>query len=383
MWFSTFLWLNLVRRRARSLLTALGMAIAVGTSVALLGVAEQFERSTVESFAGRGVDIVILESGILDQLSSDLQQEYEAPLRSVQGVKDVGPGLLELIDYSHSGNVVSVLVQGWVPDSFLFDTIKIRAGRRFAAGEQGVVMLGKTLSEVLQKQVGDMLTIQRESFRVIGVYESFSVFENGAATLPLAELQRVMARPGGVTGFSVVLDRSGPQPANVEEVCRRIEDLSDESGNALGLSAVATQDYADNAAHLRVIRSMAWATSLIALVVGAVGTLNTMLMSVVERVREISILRAIGWRRGRVARMVLGECLLLSLAGAVIGISAAAGLLAWLSQLPMTRGFITGELPLAVIGKGLLLACAVAAVGGGYPAWRATRLIPVEGLSHE
>ncbi len=63
--------------------------------------------------------------------------------------------------------------------------------------------------------------------------------------------------------------------------------------------------------------------------------------------------------------------------------AAAAGLLAWLAQLPTMRGFIAGDLPPAVIGKGLLLALAVAAFGGGYPAWRATRLTPVEGLSHE
>ncbi len=383
MWFSTFLLLNLLRRKARSLLTAAGMAIAVGTTVALLGVASSFEQASVQSFSGRGVDVVVLEDGILDQLSSDLTQDYGQRIRQVPGVKEVGPGLVELVDYSHTGTVLSVLLQGWEAGSFLFDSLRVTSGRAFQPGERGVVLLGQTLAEVLGKRVGDSLIIQRETFKVVGIYESFNLFENGAATLPLEELQRVMARPGGVTGFSVVIDHKGAGAHTVEEVCRRIEALPGESGVPLGLSAVPTKDYADSAMHIRVIRAMAWSTSLIALVVGAVGTLNTMLMSVVERVREISILRAIGWKRRRVARMVLGESLLLSLGGAVVGIGGAALLLAWLARLPVTRGFISGQLPLAVVGQGFALALAVAIIGGGYPAWRATRLAPVEGLSHE
>lgn len=381
MWFSTFLLLNLVRRLARSVLTMLGMAIAVGTSVSLLGVADSFERSAVQSFSARGVDIVVLERGILDQLSSDLNQGLAARIAEVPGVGAVAPGLIELVDYSRSGTVISVLLQGWQPGSFLFQDLKFLEGRPFQEGETGVVVLGKTLAEILGKHTGDSLEIQRQQLRVVGVYESFNIFENGAATLPLAELQRLMARPEGITGCSVKVDHQAG--SDVETVAKRIENLIDPETAPTGLSAVPTQDYAANAMHIKFIRAMAWATSLIALVVGAVGTLNTMLMSVVERVREISILRAVGWRRGRVARMVLGECLMLSAAGAVLGILGAGALLYLLGQLTVTRGFLSGELPATAVAKGLLLALVVALVGGGYPAWRAMRLTPLEGLSHE
>ncbi len=383
MWFSTFLLLTLFRRLARSLLTALGMAIAVGTSVALLGVADNFEKSSVQAFTARGVDIVVLEQGILDQLSSDLSQNLGPKIAAVPGVKAVAPGLVELVDHSRSNTVISVLLQGWEPGSFLFDELKFSQGRAFQPGEKGVVVLGNTLADVLDKKVGDTIELQRKPFQVIGVYESFNIFENGAATLPLDELQRLMARTDGITGFSVKADRSSPAGSDVKEVAKRIEALVDPEGAPTGLSAVPTQDYADRSMHIRFVRAMAWATSLIALLVGAVGTLNTMLMSVLERVREISILRAIGWKRTRIARMVMGECLLLSTAGCALGILAAAVLLAWLARMSMMRGFLSGELPLNVVAKGLLLAFGVAMVAGAYPAWRATRLTPVEGLSHE
>jgi putative ABC transport system permease protein len=384
MWFSTFLLLNLVRRFARSLLTALGMAIAVGTSVALLAVADSFERSSVQSFAERGVDLVVLEQGILDQLSSDLSQSITPQIAAIPGVEAVAPGLIELVDYSHSNTVLSMVLQGWEPGSFLFDDVKFVEGRPFGPDDHGVVVLGKTLAEVLNKKVGDTVDLQRKDFKVIGIFDSFNIFENGAATLPLRELQQLMARTDGITGLSVKVKReSENNEARVAEVAKQIEALVDPVGAPTGMSAVPTQEYADHSMHIQFVRAMAWATSLIALVVGTVGTLNTMLMSVLERIKEISILRAMGWRRMRVARMVMGECMLLSLIGALVGIVGAWALLTWLAQLPATRGFLTGEVHPVVIGKGLLLALAVALVGGGYPAWRATRLTPVEGLSHE
>ncbi len=225
MWFSTFLVLNLLRRRAHSALTLAGMAIAVGTAVALLGIADSFERSSVQAFAGRGIDIVIVEQGILDQLTSDLNYEYADPIRHVPGVRGLAPGLIELVDYSHTGTVLSVLLQGWEPDSLLFDELKILDGRVFNVGEKGVTLLGKTLAETLDKHVGDTVVFQRESFRVVGIYESFNIFENGAATLPLGELQRIMGRPRSVTGFSVVLESQPPRSDSVAQVCQRIEAL--------------------------------------------------------------------------------------------------------------------------------------------------------------
>src|SRR5690606_21789440 len=110
------------------------------------------------------------------------------------------------------------------------------------------------------------------------------------------------------------------------------------------------------------------------------GVLNTMLMSVVERVREISILRAIGWRKSRVVRMIVGECLILSLTGAVLGTIGAVAFTRWLSTLPAVSGFIEGRIAPVVMLEGLGMAVMVGIVGALYPALRAVRLLPTEGL---
>jgi putative ABC transport system permease protein len=128
---------------------------------------------------------------------------------------------------------------------------------------------------------------------------------------------------------------------------------------------------------------MAWLTSVIALVIGAVGVLNTMVMSVFERTREIGILRAIGWRKSRVVRLILSESLLLSVAGAAAGIAAAVLLTRALTWWPLVNGLIKGEVALAVLIQGFFIALAVGLIGGAYPAYRGAHLPPTEALRHE
>lgn len=383
MWFATFICHNLLRRFARSLLTAGGVALAIGTTVALLGISHGFEESTEESFGARGVEIVVVQAGVLDQLNSELDVSVADRIRAVPGVKDAAPGLIELIDYPQSNNVLSIVLQGWEPDTVLFAGLEFPFGRPFQAGDGQVAVLGATAAENLKLKVGDKITLQGELFDIVGIYRSFSVFENGAVTIPLAEAQRLMVREGGVTGFSVITDLSERNDRSIESLCDDINALKTTDGQSLGVSALPTREYVSSAMHIRMIHSMAWMTSVIAISVGTIGVLNTMLMSVVERVREISILRAIGWRKSRVVRMIVGECLILSLTGAVLGTFGAILFTRWLSTLPAVNGFIEGRIAPIVMLEGLGIALLVGIVGALYPSLRAVRLLPTEGLAHD
>jgi putative ABC transport system permease protein len=377
--FTTLLIKNLLRRKTRTLLTAFGVAIAVGATVALLGISEGFERSMALSLELRGADVIVTAANVLDQLSSDLDEAHGKRIRVVPGVEDVAPGLLEVVAYSTESTDVTMLLQGWIPGSFLFQDLDVAKGRLLAPRDRRQVMLGETLAKNIEKNVGDTLTLQRVDFEVVGVYRSLSVFENGAVTLPLAELQEIMLREESVTGFNVIVDPA----ANIGDVCERINSMKGDDGESLGLSAKPTKEYVSQSAHIRMAHGMAWVTSMIAVVVGAIGTLNTMIMSVLERVREISILRAIGWRKSRVVRMIVGESLLISVAGAVIGMLGAVALVRWLSSLPAASSFLEGSIAGEVLVKGFILALLVGLIGGLYPAFRAARLLPAEGLRHD
>lgn len=383
MWFFTLILKNLLRRKIRSALTVLGVAIAVGTMITLLGISHGFEESSVASFEKRGVDLVIVEEGVPDQLNSNLPESLSERILEIPEVKAVGPGLLEIVSIPRGRSIMTVLVQGWRTDSFLLEDLKLLEGRRFRKDDKMPAMLGATLARTLDKKVGDSIEIQGETWNVVGIYKSINVIEDGAVTVPLDQLQPIMAREGRVTGFSVVLKTDRVPPVSVDDVREKIASLRDEEGKRFRLSVLPTQEYITGSMHIQAAHAMAWMTSAVAILIGAVSMLNTMFMLVIERTREIGILRAIGWKRSRVLRMVLGEAIVLSAVGAVAGALAAIAITWFLTRLPEVSGYIAGDIGADIFLRGFLMALVVGVVGGAYPAIRAALLAPTEAIRHE
>jgi putative ABC transport system permease protein len=380
--FVQLILMNVLQRKARSALTAIGVAIAVTAVVALVGIADGFQRSFRELYEKRGVDLMVVRAGSSERLSSSIPQQVGVQIRAIPGVRAVSPGLMDVVSFEEA-NLTSVPLQGWAPDSFLFDGLKMLGGRRLQEGDDRGVMLGMVLAKNLGRKTGDTLEIAGRAFTVDGVYESFNVFENGSAVLLIHSLQTVMDRPGQVTGFQVVLEDAPDKKELVERVRREINTLRSSSGEPWGIEAMATADYVNSTSQIRVAQAMAWTTSAIALVIGAVGVLNTMIMSVFERTREIGILRAIGWRKSRVVRLILYESVMLSVVGALAGIIAAVVLTRALTWWPLVSGLIKGDVAPAVMVQGFFIALAVGLLGGAYPAYRGAHLLPSEALHHE
>ena len=341
--FSTLIARNLTRRRVRTALTVLGLGIGIAAVVALLGIVWGFERSFLNIYASKGIDLVVVRAGVSDRLTSNLDERLAERLRRVPGVATVAASLMDAVSFEEA-NLVSVLVNGWEPGSLLFRGIRLREGRALRPGDGKAAMLGRVLALNLGKGVGERVEVAGELFRVVGVYESDSLFENGGLIVPLAELQRMMGRQGQVTGFVVAADSA--DRGAIDALARRIEVA------VPGVAAVPARDYVQGDVQIRLAKAMAWATSVIALVLGSVGVLNTMVMAVYERTREIGVLRALGWRPRRVLALILGEALALGLAGAALAVGFAVGVI-------------------------------LSVLGGVYPAVRAARLEPTEALRHE
>jgi putative ABC transport system permease protein len=287
-------------------------------------------------------------------------------------VHSVDAGLVDVIGFPEQ-DIVIVPINGWSPDSALFDDLKLRSGRRVGTGNQGQAMVGHVLAANLGKKVGDKIELYLEEFEIVGIFESTNVYNNGAVVVLLDELQRLTGRPGKVTGFLIHAE-PGASEEQLTSLAARIKALNPD------VNALPTQTFIKSVQQIQMSRAMACVVSAIALLIGSIGMLNTMIMSVFERAKEIGVLRAIGWRKARVVSMVLCEAFLLSLGGAAIGVLCAVVLTRYLSTFPMTASIVQGHISPAVMLQGAIIALLVGVGGAAYPAWWSANLSPLEAL---
>ncbi len=380
--FTSFIAKNVLRRRARSLLTGLGVAVAITAVVALLGVSSGFQQSQAAMLATRGIDLVVRRAG-LGTATGRLDESIGGRIRELPEVADVAPLLTDKVKLTDTPLPIPLF--GYPPGSIGLTNLKIDPpGRPLGAKDKNGVLLGAILARNLGKKVGDSVEIEGTKFKVVGIYQGASMIENGGAMALLSDLQTLMERPGQVSEFQVVLKPGlAGDPTVLDRIRAEVKEIRDANGKPYGLEPLTTEEFVQNSNETKLSRGMAWMTSAIALVIGAVGMLNTMIMSVLERTQEIGILRAIGWRKGRVMGMILGESFILSAAGAIAGVLAAIALTRFLSRLPAAQGLVQAQISPSVIGVGILMALLVGLIGGAYPAFRGARLPPTEALRYE
>jgi putative ABC transport system permease protein len=375
--FYAFVLKNVIRRRFRSFLTVIGMAVAVGTVVALVGISSGFERSFMAIYERQKVDLIVQQRGTAQKITSTLDAKIGDKIAKIPGVQQVNSGLVDFTTMEELGPV-GVLVQGWEPNSPPMAELNILpGGHRLTAANKKGILLGERLATSLGKHVGDSLAVfENENYTIQGIFRANTVYENGSIVMLLKDVQRFMDRPGQVSGFAVMLEKHD-DPAEIARVRAAIEALGKH------IEATPCSEFVNSAAEIRFVRAMAWMTSVVALVIGSISVLNTMVMSVFERTREIGILRAIGWRRGRVVRMILTESIILSLSGGVVGTIAAIVLTRVLAEQPSVAGMIDGHIAPSVVVEGFVIALTVGLLGAAYPAYRGAQLLPTEALRHE
>ncbi|MGH7140609.1 MAG: ABC transporter permease [Pirellulales bacterium] len=375
MWFVTFVAKSLLRQPARSSFTAIGIALAVAATVSLVGISAGFERSYYNLYARRGIDLVVQRSGRTQQLGNEMDQGFEDRIRELPGVYQVIGGLVDVVSFEEADLFV-VLVNGWPADSPLFGDLTIESGRRLTADDENQVMLGRVLAGNLGKRVGDKIELYGQDFEVVGIFESSNVYENGSVIVTLPVLQRLTDRPHEVSGITVQADPAAGRE-EIEQLKQRIEALDP------GLTALATGEFVASINQIRVSRAMAWITSTVAMVLGGIGVLNTMAMSVYERTREFGLLRALGWPRRRVVRTILVESALLALAGATAGSAVGMMLPKLLGKVRAMSGLIEGNIEPVVVLQGFAIALVMAFAGAAYPAYRGASLRPIDALRHK
>ncbi|MCM2374334.1 ABC transporter permease [Aporhodopirellula aestuarii] len=368
----------MLRRPFRTFLTLAALATAIGSVMALVGVADGFADSFRGVYESHHVDLVVSRQGSADRLSSSLTDDFPERIAKVDGVARSAGVLLETLSIEDE-QIYGIPAMGLRTDGWLFEDYDLTPPPKSEAGdakEADTVYLGQNLADRMEAKVGDEILLFDESFRVGGMFQSGSIWENGAMILPLAALQRLTGREGQLTYINVVIDES-IRNDGIDSVVAGIEAIDPK------LLALPTDDFVDTDRRMQMAGSMAWMTSAIALLVGAIGTLNTMMTSVLERTGEIGVLRAIGWPTRRVALIVVLESVILALVATLIGGIGAAILLSALSSTESAAGVLQPSIAWSVWVRGAMIGLGIGVVGALLPAYRATRLHPTEALRHQ
>ena len=364
---------NLGRRPLRTTLTALGIAVAVGSFIVMVGLSQGIERAWVTNLHARGTHILAGQKGAVNRLNTSLDESLGREMERVAGVGAVAGELGDLMILEEDQTTVSA---GWPAGCFLWGALHLTEGRLPAPGEADAALLGEAAAEALHKKVGDALLLQNHRFTLVGVFRMNGVLGNSAVVIPLGAMQDLMQRPGKVTGFNIRVDR--PEiSGRVAEVRRRLQAAFP------ALMFAESDTVADDDGILRLFRAIAWSVSAAALWIALVVMLNTLLMSVLERTRDVGVLSAVGWSSGRILRMFVLEGSLLALCGGIAGLLLGSAGLHWLLSLPRLRGLFETAMTAAMLFQVLIVTALLGILGSLYPAWRASRLSAVDALKYE
>jgi ABC-type antimicrobial peptide transport system permease subunit len=366
---------NLLRRKIRTFLTIIGIGIGVAAIIGLGAMADGLQTGYGAMLSGSKADLVLSQPNSFDISYSSVDESIGAELAAMPEASAIS-GMLQ--GWSQTEGEPFFFVFGYPVDSFVLNRFQIIDGvsldshtGRSMRGKP--VLLGSAAAEILGKSPGDIIYLTNSAFRVVGIYETGDAFEDSAAVLPLADAQELVGKPRQVSVFYLQLKDPALRQRFISRVERKWPDYS----------ISGAEEFAKEQSFSDILRGYVWAIGGLAIVIGGVGMMNAQLMAVFERTREIGVLRAVGWSGRRVLWMILGETLIVSLAGGIVGVLIGWLLLYLLSQNILLLGLANTTISASLLLQAFSVVIILGLVGGLYPAWRASRLQPVEALRYE
>lgn len=381
---------NLTRRRGRTGLTVLGVAIAISVLFSLLALNSGYEKELNKEVNSMGVHILAVPKGCPYEAASLIMHGGVIPkylsasdLDNVTKIPDVElatPMLMHqfLKKDDKTGKTTPHIIYGIKME----DMLQLKPwwkveGRFIQDNETRVMLVGKDLAEKENLTVGQMLPVgpAKEEFTIVGILERTGDQDDQFHFFPLEEAQRVFGKKGKITTIAV----------KVREVSR-ISAVSEEMEKVPDIQVVTMTQIMGTIMNLAgSAKSLLLTVIAIALIISAFGIINTLLMSVNERVREFGMMKAIGASGSDIGKMVLMETVFITISGGIIGTVAA------LVGSSLIESFVKGMLPYSpsgslisfspeLVGFSLAFSLVMGLVCGIYPAFLSSRLSPMEAI---
>jgi putative ABC transport system permease protein len=386
---------SLRRRKLRSWLTVIGIVIGISAIVSLTLIAQGTENAVNQAFEEFGTDVILVQGGAA----------FGPPTPGEYGLEDKDINFFEsfsetdiVIPYVYDTQEVEYKSEKKYPIVYAIDTefwaeflgrsnFEVERGRNFQDGETGSVIIGWKLNQDYFEKKVDLksrIKVGGKTFKVVGIYERVgNDGDDTSIAMSIDDARKVFAPAGKVTGAQIIVKEG----VDIEKFAEELEDeYEDYRGDKNFILSTATAILAQINNILGIIQYVVIGIASIALIVGSVGIANTMYMSVIERTKEIGIMKSVGATNNAILTIFLIEAAFFGIIGGIIGCILGIGL-ALAAKLAIEM-FAPG-LPFLiildpfVIGGALLFSVIAGLLSGILPARNASKLKPVDALRYE
>ena len=393
----------LARNKLRSILTMLGIIIGVGAVIAMVSVGQGAQQQAQQQIAAMGSNMLFVQSGTVNRggmrmgwgaTKTLVYDDLLAIMRECPSVKAAAPGSQASAQVVFGNDNWATNINGTEPQYFDIRSWPMAEGSSFSQDDvsmaANVAVIGETVRKNLfgaTDPIGETVRINNLPFKVVGLLipkgtsAAMGQDQDDIILVPITTLQKKITGQDWLRWImvsAVSKDASYTAQQQITALLRdrhRIRSGQDDDFFVRNLADMA--DLADQNARLFTI--LLGSIASISLLVGGIGIMNIMLVSVTERTREIGIRMAIGATEGDVQQQFLIEAVVLSIAGGAIGIMSGMGASYVITQ---TLGWPVLVSPTAIVAA-VLFSMAVGVFFGFYPARKAARLDPIEALRYE
>jgi putative ABC transport system permease protein len=403
------LWMN----KLRTALTMLGIIIGVSAVITLMSVGQGAQAEINRTFSMLGANTLFVQprnpdapalAGLNPSLAGATltMDDAQAIGKNVRGIAKLAPRSENFVEVTASGESINSVIQGSTPDYLDILNFQVAYGRFIAdhdvSGRNMVVVLGSKAAEDLfgaNDALGQTVSIKNKRFIVIGVLQAkggnmFGFSTDNILIIPIttyqARLYSVRSASGEESVQAITIQTASD--VSIDDVTQDIKDFlrkrhkiaPDKKNDFAVFSQQQAMDIASQVTGVFTI--FLGAISGISLVVGGIGIMNIMLVSVTERTREIGLRKAIGAKRRDILLQFLFEAATLSLLGGGIGIAIGWGASVVISMIDIGGQTINSAVTSDIVILAISVSAFIGLVSGIYPALRASRLDPINALHY-